>query len=486
MGIGAKFRDTFFSVTPIVCIVLVLGLTVAPLEKQILINFATGAVLVIFGLSLFLQGVDSGILPVGESVGSALTQKKNLVLLLSISFVIGFLVTIAEPDVQVLAEQFRSVNESVAKLPLVLSIALGVGVFVMLGLARSIFKIPLNLVLIVFYILLFVTAYFVSEQFIGISFDAGGATTGPMTVPFIMALGLGVARSSGQKDCFGLTGTASIGPIMSVLIYSLLVNLHSDGTSAVISQSVNNEFLALILPTAGEVILSLLPLVVMFIFFQVFLIKMPPVQLAKMFVGIIYSFVGLTVFLTGVKGGFMPAGLILGRTLAANATAGNGWSYFFLVFSGLIFGAVTVCAEPAVYVLTEQVEQASGGNIRRKLILFALAFGVAAAVAVSILKILHGFSLWFVLLPGYLLALIMTLFCPPLFVGIAFDSGGVASGPMTATFILSFMLGVGQSSSAKTGAGESFGVIALVALAPLIAVQILGIVYKIKNRRSVG
>ncbi|MBO7485524.1 MAG: DUF1538 domain-containing protein [Spirochaetaceae bacterium] len=487
MGISAKFKETVFSVVPVVVIVVILGLTAAPLPKRTILDFVIGALLIIPGLSLFLQGVDIGILPAGQMVGAALTQKKSLTLLLGISFVIGFLVTIAEPDVQVLAEQFKNVNPVVAKLPLVLSIAFGVGIFVMIGLARSVFKIPLNLILIFFYIILFITAFFVSSDFLGISFDAGGATTGPMTVPFIMALGLGVARSSGQKDCFGLTGIASIGPIMSVLVYSLFIGSGSStAVTEAAGEATRSGFLNLLLPSAGEVLLSLAPLIVMFTAFQLFLIKMPPVQRTKMIVGVVYSFVGLTLFLTGVKGGFMPAGLLLGGTLAANAAATGGWAFFVLILTGFVFGAITVCAEPAVYVLTEQVEEASGGNIRRRLILFALAFGVAAAVALSVVKVMAGFSLWFILLPGYILALVLSLVCPPLFVGIAFDSGGVASGPMTATFILSFVLGVGQEAAGKAGAGEAFGVIALVALAPLIAVQILGILYKIKNRRVSG
>ena len=480
MGISAKFKETVFSVVPVVVIVVILGLTAAPLPKRTILDFVIGALLIIPGLSLFLQGVDIGILPAGQMVGAALTQKKSLTLLLGISFVIGFLVTIAEPDVQVLAEQFKNVNPVVAKLPLVLSIAFGVGIFVMIGLARSVFKIPLNLIL-------FITAFFVSSDFLGISFDAGGATTGPMTVPFIMALGLGVARSSGQKDCFGLTGIASIGPIMSVLVYSLFIGSGSStAVTEAAGEATRSGFLNLLLPSAGEVLLSLAPLIVMFTAFQLFLIKMPPVQRTKMIVGVVYSFVGLTLFLTGVKGGFMPAGQLLGGTLAANAAATGGWAFFVLILTGFVFGAITVCAEPAVYVLTEQVEEASGGNIRRRLILFALAFGVAAAVALSVVKVMAGFSLWYILLPGYILALVLSLVCPPLFVGIAFDSGGVASGPMTATFILSFVLGVGQGAAGKAGAGEAFGVIALVALAPLIAVQILGILYKIKNRRVSG
>jgi hypothetical protein len=497
MNLLQKLRETMFSVFPIMAIVLLLSFTVAPLDANILIRFVAGGILVIVGLTFFLLGVDIGILPVGERIGAALTAKKNLALLLSVSFLIGVIVTIAEPDVQVLADQIKSISESVNKWVLVLGIAAGVGLFVTIGLCRTVLSLNLRAVLIISYAVLFALAIFCPAELQGAAFDAGGATTGPMTVPFIMALGMGVAqvRSSGaggkQGDSsFGLTGIASIGPVAAVCVYGMILNsLGKFSASAQKEISSADDFggglsvfIECIPDVLKEVSLSLLPLVVMFVIFQFALLKLPPVQIRRTFQGLFYCFFGLALFLTGADGGFMDAGKLLGKILGAKSLGGTGWIFLIIAVS-LLFGAITVFAEPAVWVLTEQVESVSGGTNQRKIMLYTLSFGVASAVALSMIRIIFGFSLWYILIPGYALALLLTFFCPPLFMGIAFDSGGVASGPMTSTFILSFTLGASSSFSSSAGA---FGVIALVAMTPLIAIQILGIMYKIKTRKSGG
>ncbi|WP_407396500.1 DUF1538 domain-containing protein [Treponema sp.] len=499
MNIFEKFKETLYSVLPIMAIVLILSMTAVPFSAGLILRFLLGGLMVIIGLTFFLIGVDIGILPIGERSGAALTSKRNLKLLLSVSFIIGFMITIAEPDVQVLATQIGNLSTSVNKWSLVIMIALGVGSFVTLGLCRTVLSLRLRGVLIVSYLALFTLAFFCPENLQGAAFDAGGATTGPMTVPFIMALGMGVAsvRAGGEKkgseddSAFGLTGIASIGPIAAVCFYGIILNMYSSQngndaanmTEATHSLPEGMGVFMSILPTIlGDVFKSLLPLLVMFIFFQIFLLKMPPVQLRKMFNGVVYCFVGLVLFLLGAEGGFMPAGQKLGESLGMLASCKGGFWIFLVVAVAFVFGAITVCAEPAVWVLTQQVEEASGGAIKRKIMLTSLSLGVALSIGLSILKIIHGFSLWYILIPGYALALILTFFCPPLFTGIAFDSGGVASGPMTSTFILSFTLGCASSYSfAETNA---FGVIALVAMTPLIAIQILGIIFKLKTKEA--
>ena len=494
----AKLKETALSVLPIMCIVYILSLTVSPLGSDLNFRFAMGGMLLIVGLTFFLVGVDLGILPIGERSGAALTSKRNLKLLLFVSFLIGFIITVAEPDVQVLADQIQSVASSVNKWALVFMIALGVGLFVVIGLLRTVLSWNLRNILLCSYILLFAVAFLCPVQFQGAAFDAGGATTGPMTVPFIMALGMGVAsvRSAGSASerrnlddsNFGLTGIASIGPIAAVCVYGL-INRSSETyetvakeSSALISSAGLSVFLELIPEVTKEVLFSLMPLVVMFVFFQIFLLKMPPVQIRKMIKGIIYCFLGLIIFLVGADGGFMPAGKLLGETLGAKVVGSGGIWTALIVFIAFLFGAITVCAEPAVWVLTEQVENVTGGVIKRKVLMFALSSGVAFSIGVSILRIIYGFSIWYILIPGYLLALVLTFFCPPLFTGIAFDSGGVASGPMTSTFILSFTLG--SACSCGNNGGGAFGVIALVAMTPLIAIEILGILFKIKTEKE--
>lgn len=506
MNLFLKFRETAASVLPIVAIVTLLSLTFAPLGAGLTVRFILSGIFVIIGLTLLLAGVDLGITPIGERSGAALTAKRSLPLLLSVSFVIGLLVTIAEPDVQVLAAQIQGVSPAVNKWTLVILIAVGIGLFMVLGLLRTILSLRLNVLLIACYIVLFILAFCAPVEFQGVAFDAGGATTGPMTVPFIMALGIGVAsvRSKGHgrngggnqgDESFGLTGIASIGPVAAVCVYGIILS-HTPaaaGSAAenaavgIVDASFNPKlFLDLLPHVTREVCLALLPLILLCAAFQLFLLKMPPAQVRRMLKGLLYSFIGLVIFLIGTNGGFMPAGEKLGLILGGYAAGGSRAYLLLLTFTGMLFGAVVVCAEPAVWVLTEQVEQVSGGVIKRNLMLAALSCGVALSIGLSMLRILYGFSLWWILIPGYALSLLLSLACPPLFVGIAFDSGGVASGPMTSTFILSFTLGVAAASGRQGGAEMAFGVIALVAMTPLIAIQLLGIVFRHKSSRKKG
>ena len=495
MNILKKSKETLCSVAPIMALVLILAFTAVPFTPGLIARFLTGGLMVIAGLTLFLIGIDIGIIPIGERSGAALTSKKNLKLLLSVSLLIGFMITIAEPDVQVLAGQIGNLSANVNKWTLVIMIALGVGFFVTLGLCRTVLSLKLRRVLIISYLFLFALAYFCPDYLQGAAFDAGGATTGPMTVPFIMALGMGVAsvragKNSRDNDSqFGLTGIASIGPIAAVCLYGIILNYffaHDESLTATTIESAENlpegmRIYATLFPEVfSDVFKSLFPLLIMFICFQIFLLKMPPVQLRKMFSGVVYCFIGLVLFLLGAEGGFMPAGQKVGEYLGFLSISKGGIWTFIIIILAFIFGAITVCAEPAVWVLTEQVEEASGGNIKRRIMLTSLSLGVAFSIGLSILKIIYGFSIWYILIPGYALALILTFFCPPLFTGIAFDSGGVASGPMTSTFILSFTLGCASSYSSSSS--SAFGVIALVAMTPLIAIQILGIIYKIKTK----
>ena len=494
MNIVEKGKETLISVVPIVLIVILLGTTVAPLGASMIGEFLFGSVLLILGLTLFLLGVDLGILPIGEAAGAALVKKRNLALLLSVAFVTGFLVTAAEPDVQVLADQVRSVSPVVNKTHLVLMISAGIGFFIMLGLLRTVLSLPLNIMLVVSYIAVFVMAYFTPSSFLAVAFDSGGATTGPMTVPFIMALGVGVAAVRNQEnDSFGLTGIASIGPIAAVLLYGLLFGRNGSEEVAVVQEGSAEVitglavFSHLVPEVLEEVVKALLPLAGLFFVFQITLVKMPPRKVAQMIKGLIYSFLGLVLFLVGVKGGFMPAGTKLGEILGTYATqnASVDWYTLLLVGVGVLFGAVVVCAEPAVWVLTNQVEEVSGGTVKRKMLLVALSCGVAVSIGLSMVRVIAGFSIWWYLIPGYALSLILSFFCPKLFTAIAFDSGGVASGPMTSTFILSFTLGAAQACGGNP-VTDAFGVIALVAMTPLIAIQIVGLLYSRKIKKSGG
>ncbi len=498
MNILHKFKETTVSVLPVMAIVFLLGLTIVPLEPLLLLRFFICGILLIIGLTVFLLGVDLGIQPMGERCGAALTKKKSLLLLLAVAFVIGFIVTAAEPDIQVFGDQVRSVFPFVNKTSFTFVIAGGVGLFIMLGLLRTVTNLSLKWTLFISYTILFVVAFFASDSFIAIGFDSGGATTGPMTVPFIMALGLGVSsvRAGKENNSFGLTGVSSIGPVLAVLIYSIVVNGGGIGVGpstgsgntvglSVVPEPVEGPQLAaissIIISALHESLTSIAPLFGLFIIFQIFLLKMTARQVIRMLIGFVYSFIGLTVFLTGVYGGFMQTGKVLGESFGALAfTKGGVWT-FLLILTSVILGAIIVCAEPAVWCLSEQVETVSGGTIKRKMLLVFLSIGTSFAIGLAMWRAIAGFNIKLLLVPGYIIAMVLMLFCPELFTGIAFDSGGVASGPLTSTFVLSFALGAANSSS---GSNDSFGVIALVAMMPLIAIQIMGIVYKIKTSKN--
>ena len=490
-----KLKETFVSIGPIALIVLLLNWTITPLGDGMTLTFIVSAIFTIVGLALFLLGADIGIIPMGEKAGSALTSKKNLPLLLIASFIIGFIITIAEPDVQVLAGQVSSVNPNIKSITLLIMIAVGIGFFVSLGLLRTVLQIPIKILYVGFYVIVFILAFIAPQEYFAISFDASGATTGPMTVPFIMALGMGVAavksnkNSDSKADNFGLTGLASIGPIVAVLIMGLVMSGKS-ATEVVAATEIVEETMVsvgtlerlrgvfkLVPHIIVEVAKALLPLVGLLIAFLIFLFKLTKRQIIKICVGLVYAFLGLVLFLTGINSGFIPAGTVIGETL------GNSGQQWLLVLLGVVFGAIVVCAEPAVWVLTQQVEEISGGTIKRKVLLVALSSGVCIAVGLAMIRVIFGFHIAYILVPAFVIALTLTFFCPKMFTAIAFDSGGVASGPMTSSFILSYTLGAATVLGGNP-LTDGFGVIALVASAPLITIQILGLIYAKKGKEK--
>jgi hypothetical protein len=480
-----KIREAAVSVAPVMAIVGLLHFTFAPLGPGQFPQFLVGGVLLILGLGIFLVGADIGMVPFGQQVGSALTHRRSLALMLCVAFVIGFAITVAEPDVQVLAAQVSTIIPSLDKGMLLLTIAAGVGLFLLVGIGRIVFQIPLRLLLAGFYLLLFAACSLVDAGFVGVAFDAGGATTGPVTVPFIMALGVGVAavgrsRDGSRDNSFGLVGLASIGPVAAVVCFGMA---DKGGMAQVaaealpdIAPSVADAFLSVLPHVVQEIFLALLPLLLIFFVFQVLLLKLPARRARRMVFGLGYCFVGLTLFMTGVAGGFSPAGRSLGAALGAFSGGAA------LIPIGCLLGAVVVCAEPAVWILNQQIEELSGGYIKRKIMLFALSASIAGAVVLGMLRVVTGMSIWFVLLPGYALALLLTRFCPPLFTAIAFDSGGVASGPMATTFVLSVTLGASAALGGNP-ATDAFGMIAMIAMAPLVTVQFLGLIFKQLEKR---
>ena len=480
-----KLKEVTFAVLPITIIVLILNFTIAPIENDLIYRFLIGAIFIILGLGIFLFGAEIGIQPLGSLMGSALTKRKNIGIIVIFGFILGFLITIAEPDLQILAAQVSGVTSGdISRLSLLIVVSVGVGVLLVVGLMRIIFNISLSKLLTILYGIILLLSIFTSSGFLAISFDASGATTGSMTVPFILALGVGMssikAGKESEEDSFGMVGIASAGPIISVLIMSIVSKVEaSEGSliyNSVVTEGIIGPYIKEIPKITLEITIALLPLLLMFCFFQIKFLKLSKKKFKRILKGVLYTFIGLVLFLTGVNAGFMEAGSAIGHAVASLE---NNWA---LVPIGFVLGFTVIFAEPAVYVLNEQVEDVTSGHIRKKVILYTLSIGVAFAVALSMIRIMVPWiNLWYYLLPGYILSIIMSYYVPKIFVGIAFDSGGVASGPMTATFILAFAQGAAEAIDGANVLIDGFGIIALVALTPLIAIQILGLIYKHKS-----
>lgn len=476
-----KLSESLRAVLPIVAIVLVLCFSVVPISSSVLLCFLVGAVLIIIGMMFFTLGAEMAMGPMGEKIGASMTRTKKLWLIVIISFCLGVIITISEPDLQVLANQVPSIPNQV----LILAVAGGVGIFLVIALLRILFSIPLPPMLVLFYAAVFILACFVPRDFLSVAFDSGGVTTGPMTVPFIMALGVGIAAIRSDRhaadDSFGLVALCSIGPILAVLLLGMI---YKPGDSTYVAQAIpevadSSELWRLFhtgFPSyIKEIAVSLLPIVVFFGIFQIVSLKLSKRNLLKIIIGLVYTYIGLVLFLTGANVGFMPAGNYLGQVL------GGGKHPWILVPVAMLMGYFIVKAEPAVYVLNKQVEEITDGAISAGAMGTALSIAVSISVGLAMVRVLTGISILWFLVPGYAIAIIISFFVPKIYTAIAFDSGGVASGPMTATFLLP----LAQGACIAVGGNmitDAFGVVAMVAMTPLITVQIMGLVSVVQKR----
>lgn len=480
-----KILESLSSVLPITAIVLALSVTVIPVPIGTLLLFLAGAVLLILGMGLFSLGADMAMMPMGEALGSRLTRTRRIGLVVAVFFFMGVIVTVAEPDLAVLARQVPAIPDSV----LIFTVAAGVGFFLVLAMLRTLFKVKLGHLLIFFYALVFVVALFAPKSFLAVAFDSGGVTTGPITVPFIMALGIGMASTRGdstsQEDSFGMVALSSIGPILTVLILGICYNPSSADYVAVSAPEVHTSvelaqaFAQGAPHYTGEVLSAIFPMAVVLALLQLCTRAFGKRQLIKVLVGLGYTLLGLILFLTGVNIGFMPAGYFLGSALALSPVP---WS---LILLGMVMGWYIVAAEPAVHVLNRQVEEITSGAVSQQAMQRSLSLGVAVSIGLSMARILWGIPLFWFVLPGYALALGLSFVVPPIFTGIAFDSGGVASGPMTATFLLPFAMGACEALDGDI-LSDAFGIVALVAMTPLVTIQLLGLWSQMRAKAGVG
>lgn len=475
-----KIRESAVSVLPIIVIVALLCLCILPMSTDLLLAFLIGALMIVVGMGLFSLGAEQSMTPIGNKIGTALTKTKNLPLIIGVSFLLGFAVTVAEPDLQVLAETVPNINKTV----LLVTVGVGVGLFMSFCMIRILYGLSLRWVLIVCYAIIFILAAFSDKNYLCIAFDSGGVTTGPMTVPFILALGVGVSNVRSDKraeaDSFGLVALCSIGPILSVLILGFLGS-NAGSTSGVGSASfgstkeIGTAFLRSIPTNLKEMAVAMLPIVVIFIVFQLVSFRMSLRSFAKISVGIVYTYIGLVLFLTGVNVGFSSLSAEIGQALVSSGME------FLLIPLAALLGWFIISAEPAVGVLEAQIESVSAGRIPGKAIKRSLSVAIALAMAIAMTRVVTGISVMWFLIPGYALSLILSFFVPDIYTAIAFDSGGVASGPMTATFMLRFMMGTCSALGGNI-LTDAFGVVALVAMMPLLSIQMVGFIYERKKQ----
>ena len=466
-----KLKESFLSILPITIIVIILGVSLTPLPATTLINFVICCVLLIVGIALFTLGADTAMLPIGQHMGGYLSKKSKPLTLVLFCFVLGVVITIAEPDLTVLASQISSINNWL----FIVTVSVGVGLFLVLGILRILFKWKFNLVIALCYILVFLLTIFVEAGIIPVSFDSGSVTTGPISVPFIMAFGLGLAQTRGsnaKEDSFGLIGFASFGPILVVMILMWAMGVNS--AEPAVSDNLN--FLSATLKYLKEVFIILLPIAVIFILFQIFALKLPKKEITRIIIGLIYTYIGITIFLVGVNVGFLPVGTIIGESLAQN------FKYLLIPVCAII-GFCMAMVEPAVQVLAKQIQNVTNSIIKKKTIIYCIATGVSLALMLCAVRILTHISILWILVPAYTLTIILSFVVPKLFVGMAYDSGGVATGAIATTFALPLVMGAVVSVGGNLML-DAFGTLALVAIAPILVVLVFGLIYQIGVRKT--
>ena len=479
--LAEKLKEAAASVLPVTAIVAVLCLALVRVDVGLMLSFLLGSGLLILGMGLFTLGAELSMSRIGNLIGAKMTKSRKLWFILAVSFLLGVAITMAEPDLQVLATNVPAIDKTV----LIVTVSVGVGLFLMLCMVRILFSVSLRLLLIVFYALLFLGAFLSDAGFLSVAFDSGGVTTGPMTVPFIMALGVGVASirsdENAKADSFGLVALCSIGPVMAVMLLGAIyptdtqadVNMVIGGFETTVE--LGGAYLRSLPTYMLEVAMALLPIFVFFLLFQVFSLRLRRLPLTKIVMGVGYTFLGLVLFLTGVNVGFSPLGYVLGKELVTSGLSA------LLIPLAMLMGWFIIDAEPAVHILNKQVEELTSGAISAKAMGLSLSVAVALANGLAMVRVLTGLPILYFLLPGYAVALGLSFFVQRTFTAIAFDSGGVASGPLTATFMLPLAMGACTALGGNVMT-DAFGLVALVAMMPLITVQVMGGIYVLKSR----
>lgn len=478
--LAEKTKDVTRTLLPVVILVLLLCFTLVDVESNVFTRFLVGSVMLLIGLSIFLWGVDLAMNPIGEHMSREIATSRTFLKLAILSFLLGFLITVAEPDMLVLGSQIEAASGGVMSASVIVyMVSIGVGVLISLGVFRLLGDMPLNRFMMITYGVIFILAIFVSEEFLAIAFDSSGATTGALTTPFILAISLGLSIIKGgrhsEENAFGLVGIMSAGPILAVMLLSVLTgqkNIQSSEVEFIVSEGVLGPIMDVLPTIFFESIIALLPITILFFIFNFTKFKLSKDELSRIIKGLLLTLVGLVLFLTAAASGFMDMGRIIGMELA-------GMNKWLLIGIGFLMGLIVVLVEPAVHVLGQQIEEVTGGHIPLNLIRITLSIGVGLAIALSMVRIVvPEVKLWYFIIPGFAMAIVLSFVSEPVFVGIAYDAGGVASGPMTATFVLAFAQGAASVIESADVMIDGFGVIAMVAMAPVFSLMVLGTLFR--------
>lgn len=478
--LAEKTKDVTRTLLPVVILVLLLCFTLVDVESNVFTRFLVGSVMLLIGLSIFLWGVDLAMNPIGEHMSREIATSRTFLKLAILSFLLGFLITVAEPDMLVLGSQIEAASGGVMSASVIVyMVSIGVGVLISLGVFRLLGDMPLNRFMMITYGVIFILAIFVSEEFLAIAFDSSGATTGALTTPFILAISLGLSIIKGgrhsEENAFGLVGIMSAGPILAVMLLSVLTgqkNIQSSEVEFIVSEGVLGPIMDVLPTIFVESIIALLPITILFFIFNFTKFKLSKDELSRIIKGLLLTLVGLVLFLTAAASGFMDMGRIIGMELA-------GMNKWLLIGIGFLMGLIVVLVEPAVHVLGQQIEEVTSGHIPLNLIRITLSIGVGLAIALSMVRIVvPEVKLWYFIIPGFAMAIVLSFVSEPVFVGIAYDAGGVASGPMTATFVLAFAQGAASVIESADVMIDGFGVIAMVAMAPVFSLMVLGTLFR--------
>ena len=486
-------KETFLSSLPL-AVIIVICLLIAPLNSfSDYLKIIVGYVCVVIGQSLFLVGLETSILPIGRMVGGSFAQYNKLAFVLSFGFVFGLLATVAEPALSVLAKQISSIMPLVNSTLFIWITGTGIGIGVAIALVRIVKNFSIKWVFAILYTLVFLLVIFAPNEFIALAFDGSGATTGDVSVPFILALGLGISatfsKSKTNDDSLGIIGIASAGPIVAVLAYGIIIKVTRGDLPPenAYDMSTSRGLGDIILGNITDVALAVLPIVLISIPFLLLLLKLPKRTFAKLMLGVIPVYLGLLIFLSGIDFGFGFVGQYIGQMFFEESRP--EWFKWLLLGVGFILGAAITVSEPAVTVLGVQIEELTNGHIKKMTITVTLALGIGVASLLSILKILTEINILWFLTPLYAISLIMMIFTPKLFVGLAFDSGGVTGGALTSAFLTPLTLSIAGAVAQAQGGEMSiltngFGIISFISVTPLIAIQALGIIYNIRLKKA--